>query len=133
MFTSLEHVFGNFGKSSLKQFTNTKENTLFHRSIRLYYKMTILIITYWLLQVNVKSCPVYKNKIGVTQKCCELFRTNLGRINTQQNSCYVDTYLPSQKPSKQDMLGSAGEITMNSLATFSFGLLHIDAPILASQ
>ena len=46
------------------------------------------------------------------------------------------TYLLSHKPSKynkQNMLVTAGEVKMNSLATFSYYLLHMDALVLIDQ
>ena len=46
------------------------------------------------------------------------------------------TYLPSHKTlkyGKQDMLVTAAEVRTNSKETFSYGLLHLDTPLLADQ
>ena len=37
------------------------------------------------------------------------------------------------KQDEQDMLGTAGEVRTNSLATFSYGLLHMDTTVLVNQ
>ena len=46
---------------------------------------------------------------------------------------YMATYLPSHKSPNEDMLGIAGEVTMNSKVIFSYGLLYMDTPVLADQ
>ena len=52
-----------------------------------------------------------------------------------QNSSCTATYLPSHKPSKsdkEDMLGTAGEVRMNSYL-MSYRLPHLATPVLADQ
>ena len=64
-----------------------------------------------------------------------MFWTNTGSSNLQNSNCTA-TYLLSHKPPKsdqQDMLGTAGEIKMNSSLTFANGLEHINTPMLAGQ
>ena len=63
------------------------------------------------------------------------FKINL-RSNTPQKGSCTATYLPSHKPSKyneQDMRSTTGEVRMNSKATFSYGLIHIDTLVLSDQ
>ena len=48
-----------------------------------------------------------------TQKCCIWLLTDPGNSTLQNNNCMV-TYIPSHKPSKQDMLGIAEKGRTNS-------------------
>ena len=70
-----------------------------------------------------------------TQGCCMLFWTN-PRSSTPQNSSCTATYLLSYKLSKedkQDMSDTAGDVRMNSEVMLSFGLPHLDSPVLVNQ
>ena len=63
------------------------------------------------------------------------------KLDGNYTSCFEQIlkaapYKTSSKPSKigeQDILSTAGETRTNSLATFSYGLLHINTPVLAPQ
>ena len=63
-----------------------------------------------------------------------LFWTNPGG-STLKNCSSMGTNLPSQKSSnlyEQDMLGTNGEVKVNSQAMF-YGLLHMDTPVFTDQ
>ena len=51
----------------------------------------------------------------------------------QWSSSYSASYYPSHKPSKQDLLGTAGEVRTTSKVMFSYGLLHMDTPVMVDQ
>ena len=63
---------------------------------------------------------------------CLLFGMHHWSSNPQNNNCLA-TYFPSLKLSKkeeQDMLHTAGLVWTNSKATITYGLLHMDIPVI---
>ena len=76
-----------------------------------------------------------KSLTVIAQECCELYWTNPGS-NIPQSSSYTATCHPSLKPSKsdeQDLLDTAGEVRINSSATYSSASLHTDEQLLGDQ
>ena len=70
-----------------------------------------------------KNRELYKNVVCWTNP----------QSSTQQNSYCMTTYFPSHRLSSLDTQDTAREVKTNSLATFSYGLLHIDTPVLVDQ
>ena len=71
----------------------------------------------------------------IAQEWYELYWTNPGG-NIPQNNIWMVAYHASWKPSKldgQDMHYTAGELSMNSYAMFSYGPLHMDEQVLVDQ
>ena len=60
------------------------------------------------------------------------FERILGR-NIPQNSCCATTYLSSDKTIQIRRTRQAGKVRTNSKATFFYGPLYTDAPVLANQ
>ena len=76
-----------------------------------------------------------KSSMGILQGCWVLFWTNPGS-STLRSSSFSTTYLLLHKTfnlDEKDMLGTAGEVRVNSTAMFSNDLLHMDMPSLADQ
>ena len=53
--------------------------------------------------------------------------------STRQNNNSMTIYFQSCKPSKQDILGTAGEAKKDSWVVFSYRLLYWDTPVLSNQ
>ena len=70
--------------------------------------------------------------MGTTQECCILFGTNPGSSSLQNSSC-MTTCLHKTFKDEQDMLVTTEEVRMKSRITFSYGLLHMDTPVLTDQ
>ena len=79
--------------------------------------------TKWTLAKRIK-----KSLTVITQESCEWYWTSSGGSTPQASSCTA-TFHPSQKLfklDKPDMWDTAGEVGMNSWATYSCGPLHMD-------
>ena len=94
----------------------------------------VVSIAVWIHHINDNVLHGGKHD-GNSTLTLVLLSTNPGS-NTPQNSYSKAAYIPSHKSSKKrdlDIRETAGKAGANSSATFSFGLLDLDAPVFTDQ